>query len=577
MKKIKRASFRHQLSISILRSSILSFSIAIFLSFLVFYPILRKNAIEEAKNTNMAVLQRLENTFSFVESYMENTAMVVEQNNSIKKYFQNPTTKNKTAASVTLNNLASYMGMIRGIAVASGSSSIIDSMANFTEKDYALLESEIFREMEQASFSRSYFPVYQTSVAYNDYCTVAYARNFYLNSRWYTIIIFVNLNNAINDIRTLVGNDLDAYYLLDSSGQNFYWSGEEKDVRVAVELAGDGEVKQRESASGDIVFSEKSTVSGYGVVSLVKRASIFSLLFPYTVGLFLSMLGFLILTLYFTSRNVNAMINPVIDLSHHMLRAAGGDLDCKVETTRQDEIGQLERSFNKMIDDLKRDIEVISEKEAREQRIKFSLLVSQIDPHFIYNTINSINYLARKERCADIIKVNTALIAILRDRLRVNDIQITDTIANEVRVVNQYILIEDFMYGGNLTTEWDVDKELMEEQIPKNMIQPLVENAFFHGLIDEDTGELNGTLRIGLHRDEKGNIVLCVEDDGVGMEKEKLLQVRNEQFVSEERGAQIGLANIRGRLYYLYGNESCLEIDSGPNVGTRITITFAKK
>ena len=157
-----------------------------------------------------------------------------------------------------------------------------------------------------------------------------------------------------------------------------------------------------------------------------------------------------------------------------------------MESDREDEIGQLESSFNKMIDDLKHSIEVIGEKEAKEQQIRFSLLVSQIDPHFIYNTINSINYLARKKRCEDIVKVNSALIAILKDRLRVNDIQITDSVANEMKIVNQYIVIEKFMYDGNLEVEWDIAPELMEEQIPKNMIQPLVENSLFHGLIDEE-------------------------------------------------------------------------------------------
>ena len=154
-------------------------------------------------------------------------------------------------------------------------------------------------------------------------------------------------------------------------------------------------------------------------------------------------------------RNVNTLINPVLVLSKHMLMAAKGDLNCKVNIDREDEIGQLESSFNKMIDDLRHSIEIIGEKEAKEQQIRFSLLVSQIDPHFIYNTINSINYLAKK-RCEDIVTVNSALIAILKDRLRVNDIQITDTIANEIRVVNQYIEIEKFMYDGELEVKWNI-------------------------------------------------------------------------------------------------------------------------
>ena len=207
-----------------------------------------------------------------------------------------------------------------------------------------------------------------------------------------------------------------------------------------------------------------------------------------------------------------------------------------------------------MIDDLKHSIEVIGEKEAKEQQIRFSLLVSQIDPHFIYNTINSINYLARKRRCEDIVKVNSALIAILKDRLRVNDIQITDTIANEMKIVNQYIVIEKFMYDGNLKVEWDIAPELMEEQIPKNMIQPLVENSLFHGLIDEESGEFCGKIVISVCRNENGNLTLSVEDNGGGMDAERLDEISSIRFNPEDRGKKIGLSNIRGRLYYLYGN-----------------------
>ena len=243
---------------------------------------------------------------------------------------------------------------------------------------------------------------------------------------------------------------------------------------------------------------------------------------------------------------------------------------------RQDEIGLLESSFNKMIDDLKHSIEVIGEKEAKEQQIRFSLLVSQIDPHFIYNTINSINYLARKKRCEDIVTVNSALIAILKDRLRVNDIQITDTVANEMRIVNQYIVIEKFMYDGKLDVEWKIPSEFMEEQIPKNMIQPLVENSLFHGLIDEESGEFCGKIIISVYKNEKDNLVLSVEDDGGGMETEKLAEVKSMRFNPEDRGKKIGLSNIRGRLYYLYGNTDCMQIESEMGKGTKITIEFGE-
>lgn len=571
-----KKSFWGQLLQEIIKSGVVSFGLAILVSFLAFFPFLKKDAVSEAGNTNATVLRHLDSTLSFVESYTENISVSIEQNIDIQKYLENPTVTNRTAACVALNNYSSYMRMIRGIMVAVEGAAPIDSMTNFTQEDYELLETDFFDKMKEASFMRSYSQVYKTWVSYNCFYTVVYARNFYLNNRWTTILMYMNLNNVLGDIRRMVGNTMDAWYLTDECGQNFYSEGKEKDIKAAEEIIKSNGLQECHTDKGDIVLAKHSTTSGYGIVSMVKCFSVISLLLPYTAGLFLAMLFFMILILAILSRNINVVIKPVINLSAHMLRAAQGDLECHIHTVREDEIGQLERAYNKMIDDLKQSIEVISEKEAREQQIRFSLLVSQIDPHFIYNTINSINYLARKQRYEDIVKVNSALCTILRDRLKINDIQIKDTVANEMRVVNQYIEIEKYMYGGNLEVVWEVEDEWMEYQIPKNMIQPLVENALFHGLIGEEDGEFNGRLVIRLYQGAEKHLVLQVEDNGFGMDEERLDQVKKQRFNPQDRGYCIGLANIRGRLHYLYGDQECMEIESYPKKGTCITITFCE-
>lgn len=568
--------------VSILTGGLISFIIAIGISFGFFFPVFKENEVQISENTTASLLQHVENTLSLVENYMENVAATVEQNNDIQTYLSNPDTKNKTRASVRLNNLTSYMGMIRGIAIAGQNAPIIDSMTNIAQEDMEVLNSENFSNMTGNGFGRSYSSVYQASVGSNSYCTVAYARNYYLNNQWCTIVMFVNLNNTLKDVRGLAGNSLDAWYLVDSTGNTFYEYGLEDDIADARKAAEQNDDQKndsknkRKALTGDIVFHNKSATCGYEVVSIVNQESIWMVLFPYIAGLFGTLAIFLILVLFMNYRNINTLIKPVLVLSQHMLMAAKGNLDCKVESDREDEIGQLEFSFNKMIDDLKHSIEVIGEKEAKEQQIRFSLLVSQIDPHFIYNTINSINYLARKRRCEDIVKVNSALIAILKDRLRVNDIQITDTIANEMKIVHQYIVIEKFMYDGNLKVEWDIAPELMEEQIPKNMIQPLVENSLFHGLIDEESGEFCGKIVISVCRNENGNLTLSVEDNGGGMDAERLDEISSIRFNPEDRGKKIGLSNIRGRLYYLYGNTNCMKIESEMTKGTKITIEFGE-
>lgn len=573
---MKSASFRNQILYRILRSGLAAFLISVVLAVLVFYPLLKQEAVRDNKSTNNLILQRLEETLGFAEDYAQYLSSAIETSDEITEYFQNPSSQSEALARWSLNNLNNYNTMVRGVALISENAESIDSITNLTDEDYEFLESDFIIDMNKNTFSRIFSPVYKTTLGRETSDTTAYVRNFFLNNRWITVILFINLSDVEYEISSLAEERLEAYYLCDSSGRVFFRHGREKEIEKARDVISKLESGEYVEEEGSLIFIDRSVTTNYYVVSAVSMLWLMSELFPYLIGLFLAMLLFLLLALWITSKSVTEAVRPIQNLSVHMLKAAAGDLDSKVQSTRNDEIGQLESSYNKMIDDLRQSMEVIKEKEIFEQQQRFSLLISQIDPHFIYNTINSINYLARRKRFEDIVTVNTALLVILRDRLRVSDIQITDTVTNEIRVVNQYIEIEKFMYGGDLTVKWDIADQLMEEQIPKNMIQPLVENALFHGLIDEESGQLHGTVQITLNEAQKGILELVVADDGIGMDEECLEKVRSEKFDPSERGYRIGLSNIRGRLYYLYGNEDMLKIESRLGGGTRIIIQFQK-
>lgn len=572
---MKKTSFRYQIWMSILKSGMIALIIAGIASMLIVYPILGQTEKRTIQVLNDAIIQDTDNTLTFVENFSEYTAVAIEQNATIQDYLRNPTNYGKTASSVILNHLASYINLVRGIVVMTEDTPYVDSMTNLTEDDYLVLQTDSFKRVNTSFFGRAFSPIYKTTVSHTEYYTVAYSRNYYQNNRWITVVLYVNLNNLINDVREVADSTLDAYALIDSTGEEYFAAGNSQS-RKMMEKAMQAEPETK-AFFGGTLFVKTSVVNGFKVVSLVTWMSLLVKLLPYLLGLFCAMLGFMILSFVLTSSTVSHALKPVLDLSDKMLMAAGGNLDCKVESSREDEIGQLEKSYNKMLDDLKNYIDIIGEKEAREQKTKYSLLISQIDPHFICNTINSISYLARKGRYEDVVRVNNALVIILRDRLRVKDIQIMDTIENEVRVIEQYLMIEQQIYGGNLEVEWDVKEELMTEEIPKNMIQPLVENALFHGLIDEESGELKGKLLIGIREDGNHDLILSVSDNGIGMEPDKLLAVRKEEFEPEARGFRIGLANIRGRLYYLYGGDECLTIESAPNMGTTVTITLRNR
>lgn len=550
-----------------------SFFVATLLSNLVWVPMLRSRALKTAKNGNEEITSRIDSMLEFIDNYSENLALSVQQNTAIQRYFAEPTASNQNIAMLSLSNLTSYEGIVRAVFLEMNDRPLLDSLSRICEADYELLHAQWYRDIRDSEFCRRLSGVYNVSINNIDYPTVAYARNFYLNNRWCTFVIFTSLNDTLYDVRTVGENNYDYFLLRDSTGSVFYTAGDETWAERTASVEPEAGLSGLMEITGGTALTRRSVNSGWTITSFVSNSNILRSLMPYSLGLLMSLACLLLMMLIVLSTSLGKMLRPVVSLAKTMDSAAKGNLEQKVEICSDDEIGLLQQSYNKMLDDLRRSIDLIAEKERTEQQIRFGLLVSQIDPHFICNTINSINYLARKNRCEDVVTVNTALMAILRDRLRVNDIEITDTVAKEIAVVEQYLKIQRFMYGGDLRVVWEVAPELREEQIPKNMIQPLVENALFHGLIDQESGMLDGELRIALQRAD-GGLLLTVRDNGVGIEPEKLEELLRRTRRPDERGSKIGLSNIRSRLYYLYGSADCLTIESAPGQGTTISIRF---
>lgn len=569
----RRKGIQSKLRRRIVLVGLISFFVSLLISLLVWMPSMRARALKAAENGNEEIISRMDSTVDFVDSFTENLALSVQQNADIMRYFSDPTESNRNIAMLSLSNLTSYEGIVRAVFLEMNGLPLLDSLIRACPEDYTLLQSQWYRDIRDSEFGRRLSGVYNVSINNNDYSTFAYARNFYLNNRWCTFVIFTSLNDTLFDVRIVGENNYDYFLLRDSTGSVFYSAGDEAWAERTQALRPEAGLTAVAETEGGTALTRRSVSTGGEITSFVSSKSIFRSLMPYWLGMLISLTCMLLMMLAVLSGMLGQMLRPIVSLAQTMDGAAKGNLEQKVEIHSDDEIGLLQQSYNKMLDDLRRSIDLIAEKERTEQQIRFGLLVSQIDPHFICNTINSINYLARKNRCEDVVTVNTALMAILRDRLRVNDIEITDTVAKEIAVVEQYLKIQRFMYGGDLRVVWDIEPGLSEEQIPKNMIQPLVENALFHGLIDQESGMLDGELRIALQRAD-GGLLLTVRDNGVGIEPEKLEELLRRTRRPDERGSKIGLSNIRSRLYYLYGSADCLTIESAPGQGTTISIRF---
>ena len=143
-------------------------------------------------------------------------------------------------------------------------------------------------------------------------------------------------------------------------------------------------------------------------------------------------------------------------------------------------------------------------------------------------------------------------------------------ISQEIEIVNHYVEIQKFRYSDLFELIWNVDNNLLDCLIPKTLIQPLVENSIFHGICPKDE---KGTIRIAVQKDEKG-ICIEIEDNGIGMEQDKVQFILNGEgkLVSNDSIRHIGVANIRDRIRYLYGEEYGICIESSVDKGTRVIL-----
>jgi two-component system, sensor histidine kinase YesM len=321
-----------------------------------------------------------------------------------------------------------------------------------------------------------------------------------------------------------------------------------------------------------IQFSEKSN---WKLVSYVSYKTLFSsygdtvkILLAALIGGFLGIIVFLVPLL-------SMIIKPLHILSAVMKNISADNYAVHVNIHTNDEIGVLSDSFNHMLDQIQINTNRLVKNERESYRLKQGLLIARINPHFIYNTLNTITYLARRKKTDDIIVVNNALIELLQDTLRVTDTELYDTLDHELAMVGKYVIIQRYRYKDSFKVEVSVDENLLQQQIPKGIIQPLVENSLFHGFVSEDE---NSGYWIKIEAVCDGNfLILRVSDNGAGIPQEQLKSLLQTLNTENEAGhplpgKSVGIRNIWQRLHFLYSGDKRFFITSSEGKGTEVTI-----
>ncbi|QJD87756.1 sensor histidine kinase [Cohnella herbarum] len=266
---------------------------------------------------------------------------------------------------------------------------------------------------------------------------------------------------------------------------------------------------------------------------------------------------------------------PLIELKKKMVGVEQGDFNKRVSTFGHDEFGQLGRGFNKMMEEINRLFNEVFVLGIREKEAELSALQSQINPHFIYNTLESISMMAIRKNNAEVSDMVSALGKLLRYTIDKVDRQVP--LKEEIRFVQSYVQIQQMRYGERLRVEYEIDEDIVDIPIPKLILQPLVENALYHGIEAEENG---GTIWISALRFEN-ELLITVRDDGKGLTETEIeqlnLKIRTQpSYQSWRREGQsgLGIPNIAQRIMFIYGERGDLTIDGSLGQGLAVTITI---
>lgn len=261
--------------------------------------------------------------------------------------------------------------------------------------------------------------------------------------------------------------------------------------------------------------------------------------------------------------------NPLDAVARAMRRVELGDLSTRLPQVFRDEFSVIERGFNRMISRIVRLMDQRTEQERRDREMRIRLLQAQMNPHFIYNTLDSIQWMASIVRAEDIGEMTRSLADYLR--LSLNQGEDLTTLGNEVACALNYTRIQNLRFAQRLTLSHNVTGQLLDYRIPKLLIVPLVENSIQHGL-DGNAVELRIQIGAETTADE---IRIGVRDNGVGMEPARVESCLDRNPDDDRSG--FALPNIQERIKLQYGSRFGLKIDSRPGVGTTVMIVLPRE
>lgn len=394
-------------------------------------------------------------------------------------------------------------------------------------------------------------------------------------------VVFIDLNySAISELcdQNSIG-EKSYIYILNQDGtivyhpqqQQLYNELQTENIDLVLDADAEGEPVISGSGNDSKVYTfAKSEKTGWTVVGCMNMNELTRSSRQGQFIYVMTAIILIIIALLFSNHISRAISQPIQKLRDSMAKVQEGDFSATVmEAPEQNEIGSLTRSFNVMI----RRIEELMEQNRIEQEQKrkseLKALQSQINPHFLYNTLDSIIWMAEGKKNEEVVLMTSSLAKFLRQSISNEDQQVS--IGQEVEYARSYLTIQKMRYKNKLEYEIYLEASIKSCQIVKLVLQPIIENAIYHGIKYK-----KGMGMLTVRGYEKNDcVVLEVADNGVGMDEETLEHIFERHKVNY-RSNGVGVYNVQQRLKLYYGNDYGITYQSKKGVGTKAVITIPK-
>ncbi|MEK4869442.1 sensor histidine kinase [Niallia sp. FSL W8-1348] len=382
------------------------------------------------------------------------------------------------------------------------------------------------------------------------------------------------LNRIVNDIKL---GEKGYVYFTDRAGEVKFFPVDTSHPKFIKELMNNDRLLNAEKGSFEekvegnhyLVNFKRSEITGWNIIGVTYADElnadinkIRQLTLVIAVG---SLLVVVLISVYLT----NILTNPIRDLRRTIKRFADDNLAIRAQVKTNDEIGQLASSFNDLMNRIQWLVQKTMDDQVKIRKIEMKALQELIKPHFVYNTLDSIIGLLEQERIEEALDLIEALGMFFRTSLsHGKDIILIDA---EVEHIRNYFTIQKFRFFNRFDTKVEVDEEILNYETIKLILQPLVENAIYHGV---RLMKKKGLIEIR-GKEKEGVVVLEVIDNGVGMSAEKVNHINNVLTgveKTEDENEYFGIRNVNERIKLTYGIEYGIYFKSKPNEGTSVTI-----